>query len=140
MDVISKAINDDETFCCSLKTIKNVFRDAYATIFLGGQKYYVPEFYHKAIPAKKIKGRIVCCAILSGINIDEQKGCKLYLSFYPIKKEEYNLNHREKFESTVLENIKNWYVKYKNDESFGFYELLVDWDGDKFRLRENLGA
>ena len=159
MEVYSEVITRDEIFCCSLKQIKDTFCDMYATIFLKGHnQYYIPEFRHTAIPADKIKGKIVCCACLGSLHADTylasrfpaefaaetasigQNGRKLYLSFYPIKKETYHPELKKKFEETILTEIKNWYLKYKNDRRFGYYELLADWYDDKFLLHENLCA
>lgn len=153
MKVNTAYINPNETFCCSLKGVKDVFKefDDVEIGFAYPEKNYRPDSISYPIRRpQKVKGTIVCKALMQEHSWEKREGeyiwhehvdvKRIYIYFYVVKKEEYSEELKREFEETILPKLKNWYEKYRGDNGYGQYQFFVEFYEGEFYTYENLCA
>lgn len=124
MKIYYQKYNKGEMYCCSLKVVKEKFKNMEIKINYGsfGRKYSplkkeIDYSYYK----KNIKG-----IIISRIYI-EYKNCNSMISFYIINENDYSLTLQSEFEKNILNQMLDFYKKYSllnNKYSSLLVELL----------------
>ena len=152
MEVYTAYINPQETFCCSLKRVKETFREYDDVVISFGDfdKHYIPQAISHTINPKKWKGKMIFRAAMYEHKWEYKNGesiChkyvdikEIYLCFYVIKKEVYTEEFKKEFETAILPKVKEWYLKYRGDRGYGTYEYLVEFHEGKFNTYENYCA
>lgn len=132
----------DEVICTSIKKIKSEFKDCNATFcFAAFTKQYRSDSIRYTI-GKKLDGIIICNARMQQWSpFAEDDDIKyLWVDFYAIKKDQFSNALREEFENVYIPYIKQWYLKYRSDKAFGFYELYITlYKGELYKY-ESFGA
>lgn len=142
MKVHSRYLDSNEIFCTSIKKIKNEFKDYNATFsFAAFAKQYRADSIRYTI-GNKLNGTIICNASMKQWSpFAEDDDIKhLWVDFYAIKKDQFTDALREEFENVYIPYIKQWYLKYRSDKAFGFYELYVTLHEGKLSKAEYFGA
>lgn len=128
------AYNSNRLFCCRIKTIKKFFSNTDIHINFGvltsryntsihDRNYY----FHK----KNIKGNVISSIqMMNGM-------AEAILSFYPIKKEEFNEKIIEYFEEEILPQIYLFYMEHSNSSNDNLnYILLVELLDGKISIKK----
>lgn len=142
MRVLSRYLDSDEIFCTSIKKIKKEFKDYNATFsFAAFAKQYRADSIRYTI-GNKLNGTIICNASMKQWSpFAEDEDIKhLWVDFYVIKKDQFSDSLREEFDNVYIPYIKEWYLKYRSDKAFGFYELYVTLCNGKLCKYESYGA
>ena len=99
-----------EMFCCSLKKVKQIFRETDVIINFSalGRRYGNRNYTFRK---EKIKGKIIFSTYFSN-----QKANPI-LSFYLIKEEECTAELREEMETKYLPLLYTEYCRFLNDQT-----------------------
>ena len=112
MKIIKRVLNKGETFCCSFKRAKEIFKNTEVTLNFAwaGRIYstfgYTPDAYYMI---HNIKGRVLAC-----MYITENK-TNPFLSFFVIRpKDGYTDDLRREFEEKYILEFYRFYLEMTN--------------------------
>lgn len=143
MIIKRRGLNPNETYCCTIRDVKQVFGKADIQVYFGynicrkekdNRKYYQSNKNFNDMLILKMK---VCKETFQ----PTISNWHYYSSirFFILKKEAYNEVAYKKFIKEVLPKIYEKYEEHKYDNPFekkGVYSVLVGYDGENFNFYE----
>lgn len=125
MQIKSRAINNKETFCCSFKKAKELFKNTDVVLSFGytsrsfGTFVGTPDYYYVK---RNIKGKIL--ASMYSYSIEQTP----LLCFFPTAKAEFNEKLRQVFEETYLPKFYDIYLnRVPNEKASKTKVLLIEF-------------
>ena len=114
MKVDVRPLNKGETYCCSVKQAKYLFRETQVSLnfaFTGREfkTVYEHPIYH--FVNRNIKGKIIAYA---WIGVREANAL---LNFFSLKESEFSNDLKEEFELKFLSQFYDLYIKQLSDQS-----------------------
>ena len=138
MEIDVRPLNKGETFCCSIKKVKEMFKDTDVHLnfsFYGRDYSTLGEGPMANYWKKNIRGRII-----SHMSICEGQKDVLF-SFYVLKEATFSADLKEEFEQTYRPKFYAFHQKQRNAEkpviltnSF----MLVEFLEGSFKLHEGI--
>ena len=138
MKIEIKGLNPNETYACTVREAKEIFKGSGLKIRFGTMQLSRDERLNSAWirPNKRVKGIIVA-------SINAHKSVKDYrrmtwdscIIFYIISKNSYPESLHQKFVQETLPKIKSFYELHKEDDpiaNHGVANLMVGLEGDEF--------
>jgi hypothetical protein len=133
------AINKGETYCCSLKDIKQFFGNTDTNLsfsYAEGSKFNPKHFAFGRKISKyvrdNISGKVVCHFLMGTRNADP------WFSFHVMKESECSEELRQKFVAECLPKLYDFYQKHFNDQSIlrKEYLMLIEFKDTMFIIHE----
>ncbi len=115
MELHKRGLNKGETFCCSVKKVKELFKDT--EIHLDFASFYKSFILFKDSPPlisyvkNHIRGKVIC-----DVSMMLRQESPI-LSFYVLKENEYPNELKEEFEERYLPQFYEFYMRNLNDTS-----------------------
>ena len=136
MRILSRPLNKGETFCCSMRAAKELFRNYDITLnfsYLGRDFGTFAETPDRYYVERNVKGRIVSSLYMY------TNQARPILSFYVLKEENYSPELRTQYEKEFLpEHLRMYKELTKNPEAKKIDDkiMLVTLKDGKFNLYE----
>ena len=134
--MLSRPLNKGETFCCSMRAVKELFREYNITLdfsYLGRDFGTFAETPDRYYVERNVKGRIVSSLYMY------TNQARPILSFYVLKEENYSPELRTQYEKEFLpEHLRMYKELTKNPEAKKIDDkiMLVTLKDGKFNLYE----
>ena len=135
MDIKTRPLNKGETFCCSFKKAKEIFKDT--EVFLNfaytGRHFSTfaetPDGYYWA---RNVKGKVICEMLTSSGKE------RPILSFYVLKEKNFSDELKDEFEQKCLPEFYRLYKELLNDHVLAQNTkmMLVEFFDGKLKLHE----
>ena len=142
----SKALNAGERFCCSKRSVKEVFGDSEISVwFANYRRDYLSTFARCDYEAaqKKLKGKVIAdlqISHTSGVDC-ALKISNTILSFYVLKEEEFSEELEKEFATKVLPKMYARYIAHKDclpGNVAGVYYFRVELYDNSFIMQDGI--
>ena len=141
MIIKSRALNKNETFCCSKNDIKKIFgaSEILANFaYYGGRHFEKDKRFYKGIMPK---GQMIAELSFSNVThqVDDYTVLPWTINFYVLKKEEYPQELHEKFVSDILPKLFEKFQKHESErykQEIGSILIIVNFFEKDFSIRE----
>ena len=135
MEIKKRPLNKGETFCCSMKKAKEVFRDTKIYLnfaYLGRHHSTFAETPDGYYWARNVKGRVI-----SEMQTSSGRERPI-LSFYVLKETNFPAELRDEFEQKYLPEFYRLYQELLSDQSLKITTklMLVEYFDGQLKLHE----
>lgn len=136
MRMLSRPLNKGETFCCSMRTVKELFREHNITLdfsYLGRDFGTFAETPDRYYVERNVKGRIVSSLYM------RTNDKNAILSFYVLKEQNYSPELKKQYEKEFLPEYLRMYKELTKDPEAKKIDdkmMLVTLKDGKFNLYE----
>ena len=140
MTIKSRALNTNETYICTKKELKSVFKNADIDVYFGtcmqSREEEKNNFFYR--PKRDCKDRVVANLIVGKdricVNNISLGSC---LKFYILKKDGYTDELQRLFADKVLPKLFDFYTKFK-DKEHEIYNMTVGLSNGNFNFYESM--
>ena len=137
-----RPLNRNEIYCCTPKSLKNLFREEDITIRFGeGISRNEEKNNRKYRPNKKCNDRILAFMVVRKSRLNRFGFMNSsYLRIFILNAEQQNFDLCERFESETLPILYRLYLAHKNDDDLandGAFCVTVGLNGDKINIYED---
>ncbi len=135
MEVNVRPLNKGETFCCSVKKVKELFKETSVHLnfaYLGRDFATFAETPDRYYWTRNVKGKIIV-----SIQMHSRQE-KPILSFYVLKERDFPVELKNEFEQKYLPEFYRLYIELFNDKSLTSTTkfMLVEYIDGKLKLHE----
>ncbi len=135
MIIKRRGLNPNETYCCTIRDVKQVFGKADIQVYFGYNICRKEKDNRKYYQSNK-KFDEILVASMSLFNSTFYNEMYWIMHFFILEKKEYNENAYNKFIKEALPKLYKLYEQHKEDNPYekGAYSVVVGYDGERFNF------
>ena len=135
-------LNKNEMFCCSIKEVKDVFKDCDVSVWFFHRSYCSDTIYLEPKMEGKVIAHFGITHTSGGIGTRDHTPVAI-LNFYVLKKYEMSSELHQEFVEKILPKIYEGYRKHQNCNPEGIdgsYFFKVSLTNEKLLFREGIAT